>query len=79
MADEVEGEDLGDPIDALRDHSEAVELGFVGRVVRSVRRRSLGSHLATLVWSAMGQVLVEFLEIVYSLFESHDGDRGDTN
>jgi len=80
MADEgpEEGEDLGEPIDALRDYDEAVDVGFVGRVMRSVRRRSLGSHLATFVWSAMGQAVLEFLDIVYSLFESRDGDRGDS-
>ena len=72
-------EDLGEPIEALRDYEDAGDLGLVERVVRSLRRRTLSSHLATLWWSAMGQAFLEFLEIINSLFGSPDGDRGDSD
>ena len=72
-------EDVGQPIDELRGYEEATPTGFVGRVVAALRRRTLASHLATLSWSAIGQVLLEFLKMIYSLFESRKSDRGESD
>ena len=71
-------EDLGEPIEALRGFDEDVGLGFVDRVVRSLRRRTLSSHVATLIWSGTGEAVREFLELIYSLFGPHDRGRGDS-
>ena len=72
-------DDLGQPIEELRAFREAPPPGFLGRVVRSLRRRSLGSQLATLSWNGIGQVVLEFLTMIFSLFESSDGDQGETD
>ena len=74
-ADELADEDLGEPIAELRDYAEAPSPAFLSRVLGSVRRRSLTSHLATLGWSALGQVLLSFLEMIYSLFASGEPER----
>lgn len=70
-------EDLGEPIAELRGFEEAPSVGFLGRVVRSLRRRSLGSQLATLSWTAMGEVFLEFLKLIHSMFQSGRTDQGE--
>ena len=79
MADEAgteEGlEDLGDPIAELRGFEELPSPGFQGRVVRSLRRRDLSSQLVTLSWTGLGQVFLELLNMVFSLFEPGASDE----
>ena len=70
-------EDLGDPIAELRDLQEPVSAGFMGRVVRSLRRRSLGSQLATLSWTAMGEVFLEFIKVIHTLLQPRNSDQGE--
>lgn len=72
-------EDLGEPIEALRGYDEDVGLGFVDRVLGSLRRRTLSSHVATLIWSGTGEAVREFLELIYSLFGPHNQGRGDSD
>lgn len=74
-ADTGAEEDLGEPVSELRDYVEPPSPAFLGRVLGSVRRRSLGSQFATFVWSALGEALIEFLCMIHSLFESGDPDR----
>lgn len=70
-------EDLGEPIEQLSGYQEQVSAGFMGRVLRTLGRRSLGSQFATLGWTAMGEVLLEFLKAIYSLFTSGRSDQGE--
>ncbi len=86
MADETETpfedgslEDMGDPIAELHDFEEPASAGFLGRVVGSLRRRKLGSEMATLSWSGFGQVFLEFMKMVQSLFPSPGPDEGETD
>ena len=75
--DEREGiEDLGDPVRELRELREPASPGLLARVLRSVRRRSLGAQLATLGWTALGEVFLELAKLVHALFQS-DTTRGD--
>jgi hypothetical protein len=81
VADDVNGpteetEDLGEPIDELRELAEPPSAGFLDRLRRSLQRRSLSSQLASLGWSGLGAVLVEFLRMIYALFEDKPTDRG---
>lgn len=81
MADDQEppldDDDLGAPVAELRDFEEAPASGFLDRVVRRLRRRALGGQLMTLAWTGFGQVVLEFLRIVYSFFEPRRPDRGE--
>ena len=70
-------EDLGEPIAELSGYEERPSGGFLGRVVRSLQRRTLGSQLATLTWTAMGEVFLEFLKVIHSLFQSGRPDQGE--
>lgn len=72
-----ETEDLGEPIDELRELAEVPSAGFIESIRRSLQRRSLGSQLASLGWSGLGAVAVEFLHMIYALFQDKPSDRGE--
>jgi len=81
-ADDVDGrdiEDLGEPILELRELEEAPSAGFLGRLRASLRRRELGSQLVSLGWSGLGAVVLEFMRMIYALFEDNPNDRGGSN
>lgn len=78
MADD-DLEDLGEPIGELRELDEGPSSGFLGRLRNALRRRSLGSHLASLGWSGVGAVFFEFLQMIYALFQDKPTDRGESN
>lgn len=71
--------DLGSPVDELRGYEETAPAGFVGRLVRSLSRRRLGSQVATLSWLGLGQVMLEFLKMIHSLFQASGTDEGETD
>lgn len=68
-------EALGAPIDELRGYQETPSSGFLPRVLGSVRRRTLTSHLATLGWSALGQVLLTLLDMIHSMLAPREPER----
>lgn len=70
-------EDLGEPIAELQGYAEAAPVGLFGRIVRSLQRRALGSQVATLSWTAMGEVFMEFLKMIHSMFQSGRTDQGE--
>jgi hypothetical protein len=63
-----EQEGLGDPIQELRELEVEVSEGFIAGVLASLRRRSLVSNLATMIWTGGAQAFLEFLQIFFSLF-----------
>ena len=67
--DELPEDELGEPIRELREIEHAPSAGFVDRLSSSLRRRGLGSQLATLTWSAFGGVFLEFLSMIFSAFQ----------
>ena len=75
-ADFEDLDDLGEPIAELRDLEEVPGRGFAARVMNTLRRRDLGSQLATLGWTGLAAVLLEFLQIVFSGFSTND-ERGE--
>lgn len=77
-AGEPEGdeEDLGAPVDELRDFEEDASPELKRRVISSLRRRQLGAHVLVFSWSALTAVAREFLEMVYSFVEPGDSNRG---
>ncbi len=83
MADESpppEGDpdDLGEPIAELRELEEIPSEGFVGRLMNTLRRRDLSSQLATLSWSGLAAVAMEFLQILFSAFSTNgEGEKGE--
>lgn len=74
--EEIDLNDLGDPIDELRDLGEDPAPGFLGRLRNTLRRRDLSSQLVTLSWNGLGAVLLEFLQAVFSIFDTNPRDRG---
>jgi hypothetical protein len=72
----AEPEDLGDPILELRSLEEEVSEGFMARVLSSLRRRSLVSQMATMVWTASAQAFFEFIGMFFSLFDPGRSTRG---
>lgn len=71
-----EDEDLGAPIDELRSLRVDAPSGFVGRLRRVLQRRALGSQVATLSWTGFGAVALEFLKVIFSIFEPPAPDEG---
>ena len=59
-------EDLGEPILELRELEEDPSAGFLGRVLSSLRRRSLVGQMATMAWTASAQAFFEFLGMFFS-------------
>lgn len=76
--DEVVGDDadLGEPIAELRDLEEVPSAGFLGRLRNSLRRRALGAQVATLSWTGLATVVVEFIRVIFSIFETNQRDEG---
>lgn len=67
--------DVGEPITELADFRERASGDLLGRIRRSLQRRSLGSQLATLSWGGIGTVLQELLEFLFSFIEPRDKRR----
>jgi hypothetical protein len=81
--DELEGllpgEDLGAPIQELKDLEVEASPRLMQRVLGSLRRRQLSAHLLTFSWSVLAAVAVEFLTMIHSLFGSTRDEPGDGN
>jgi len=75
--DDFDATELGEPIAELRELAEDPPTGFLGRLLNSLRRRDLGSQLATFSWNGLGTVLLEFFQVVFSIFDTNPRDRGD--
>lgn len=70
--------DLGDPIVELKELGEDPKAGFVSRLINSLRRRDLSAQLVTLSWTGLGTVLLEFLQALFSVFDTNRRDpRGE--
>jgi hypothetical protein len=69
-AEESPGEDLGEPIDELKALEVEVSSGFLARLVSALQRRSLVGQMATLAWIASAQAILEFLSMIFSIFDS---------
>jgi hypothetical protein len=78
MADDAteDDEDLGEPIAELSELREDPSPGFITRILGALRRRNLGSQLATFGWTGLGAVFVEFVKIIFSVFETDTDTRG---
>jgi hypothetical protein len=73
--DGLGSEDLGEPIAELRAFEEEVSQGFLSRVVSALHRRSLVGQMATMAWSASAQALLEFLAMIFSVFDSGESNK----
>jgi len=63
-------EDLGEPIAELRALEEDASGGFLAKVLSALHRRSLVGQMATMAWSASAQAFLEFLAMIFSVFDS---------
>mgnify|MGYP006908220264 CR=1 FL=1 len=68
--------DLGEPIAELRELRDDPPTGFVARFLDRLRRRDLSRQLTTLGWTGFGAVFVEFLKVIFSMFETSPRDEG---
>ena len=59
-------EEMGEPIQELRELEVEVSSGFLGRLINSLRRRSLVNQLATMAWTGMGEAIVEFMRMLFA-------------
>ena len=73
--DDLDEDDLGEPIHELAELEEVPSSGFVTRLFNLLRRRDLGSQLATLGWTGLGTVFIEFLKVIFAVFETNTPDR----
>jgi len=69
-------DDLGEPIAELRELRDEPPSGFVARLLDRLRRRDLSRQLTTLGWTGFAAVLVEFLKLMFSMFETSPRDEG---
>lgn len=72
-------EGMGEPIRELRELEVDVSSGFLSRVLRGLRRRSLVSHLGTMIWTGGAQALLEFLGLVFSLLNPGKPPEGESD
>ena len=77
--DDLDLEDLGQPIEELRTLEELPSSGFLSQLLNLVRRRDLNSQLVTLSWSGLGTVVLEYTRMLFSIFDSSPHDRGDSD
>ena len=68
--------DLGEPIAELRELRDEPPSGFVARLLDRLRRRDLSRQLTTLGWTGFAAVFVEFLKVIFSVFETSSRDEG---
>ncbi len=74
---ELEDEELGAPIEELRDLAEEPSGGFVSRLHGAIQRRVLTGHLLDLGWSAPLAVLREYVDLIAMSLRGDAGGKGD--
>ena len=70
-------EDLGSPIEELRELAEEPSRGFARRVRGAIQRRVLAGHLLDLGWSAPLTVLREYVDVIATGLLGETGRKGD--
>ncbi len=75
-SDDPAPDDLGDPIEELALLDDEPAPGFLGRLLGRLRRRELGAQLTAFGWSGLAEVVIEFIRMVASLFETRPRDQG---
>ena len=68
--------EMGQPIAELADFEEEHSDVMIRRVRSSLHRRLATNQFATMSWSAPGRVIIEFLEMLFSLFQ-RTGTKGE--
>lgn len=69
--------DAGEPIAVLADFDEPVSTGFLTRLRRKIDRRVLTSQFATATWEMPKIILIEFLGMIFEMFQPRTVDKGD--
>ena len=70
--------DTGEPITMLLDLAEDPVPGFVGRIRGALQRRLLASQLADLSWFTPVLVFLEYLKVIFGVFEVGSRERGES-
>ena len=70
--------DTGEPIAMLLDLAEEPVPGFVGRIRGALQRRLLASQLADLSWFTPVLVFLEYLKVIFGIFEVGSRERGES-
>ena len=73
---EHEDDELGTPIAELSRLREQPSNDFMGRVRRSIQRRSLAGQLVELSWNGMGEYLRELLDVSFGMIGSKEEEGG---
>ena len=74
--DLIDDADLGEPIEELRLLEEVPSSGFVSRLRNALRRRALGSQVATFGWTGLSTVMLEFFRMIFSILDTQPQDEG---
>lgn len=69
-------DDLGEPIAELRDFQAEPPSGFVHRLLNTLRRRDLSKQFVSMGWTGFAAVLLEFVKMIFSVFEPSPQDDG---
>ncbi len=63
-----EDAELTEPIAELADFSEPTSAGFLDRLKRRIERRIFASEVVDFSWASPGQILMQFLDMLFSGF-----------
>ncbi|MEM7417788.1 MAG: hypothetical protein AAF389_20025 [Gemmatimonadota bacterium] len=74
-----EVDDLGEPIEALRNYTVEPSSSFLVRLRNRLRRRDLSSQVATLSWTGLGTVVLEFFRMIFSIVDPDERGEGETD
>jgi len=67
----------GEPIAQLADYEQQHSAALIGRVRNRLHRRLTTNQLASMSWNAPGQAIVEFLDMLFSLFQPAGKKKGE--
>ena len=76
-ADDDDEADLGPPIAELRRLEQPSSATFLEVLRRKVERRVVTGQVTSAWWYLPRLVLLQFLEMIFGLFEPTDGDKGE--
>jgi hypothetical protein len=80
MTDEPHGngadQDAGEPVEMLRNFQEDVSPEFLGRVHRSIHRRTVAAQVADFSWRTPGMILLELSKMLRQVLTAAAPGKG---
>jgi hypothetical protein len=70
-------DEAGEPLAILADFQQEPSPHFLGRIRKKIDRRITASNVVAIGWHLPRLVLVEFLDMIFHVFGSHNPQKGD--